>query len=335
MQEESPQQVRVGVIGVGVMGTIHAEAYARHPLAQLIAVCDLDRTRAEAVAAKCGARAYTDSSRLLARDDIDAVSICTPDQSHLEPTLAALAAAKHVLLEKPIATTLADADTIIRASESSRGLLMLGFIVRFDPRYARVKELLAGGDLGQLKSIYARRHNCLAAQDVLQGRVSVLSFLGVHDFDIMCWLADSPAVRVYTEAATGILSSRGFDVEDQTYTLVRFANGVVGCADIGWALPASHPRKADFMLQAIGSEGVADLDGMEQGLRIYQADRGTQFASFGHSINAEVSHFLDCILHDAPPLITGADGRRALEVSIAAQRSAKTGAVVHLPLPDA
>ena len=335
MRERSPRQVRVGVIGVGVMGTIHAEAYARHPLAELVAVSDLDPERAEAVAAKCGRAVHVDTPALLARDDIDAVSICTPDQSHVEPTLTALEAGKHVLLEKPIATTLADADTIIRAAEQARGHLMLGFIVRFDPRYARVKEMLVGGELGELKAIYARRHNCLAAQDVLQGRVSVLSFLGVHDFDIMCWLADAAATRVYTEAATGILSSRGFDVEDQTYTLVRFANGVVGCADIGWALPASHPRKADFKLQAVGSEGVADIDTMEQGLRTYQADKGTQFPSFGHSIDAEVSHFIDSILHDTPPLITGQDGRRALEVSIAAQKSAETGDVVHLPLPDA
>ena len=328
----SVRRLGVGVIGVGVMGEIHAQAYARHPLANLVAVCDVDEGRAGHVAAECGAVPYVDAADLLARDDIDAVSICTPDPLHVEPTLAALAAGKHVLLEKPIATTLPDADTIVRAVRAASTKFMVGFIVRFDPRYARVKDMIDSGQLGQLETLSARRHNSFAAQDVLRGRVSVLSFLGVHDFDIMCWMAGSRPVRVYTESVARVLKSKGFDVEDQTFTLIRFENGVAGCADIGWALPTTHPRKADFKLQAIGSQGVVDIDMMEQGLRAYVEGQGTQFPSFGHSIDAEVSHFIECVLEDRPTLVTAEDGRVALEVSLAAQRSADSNEVVNLPL---
>ena len=326
------RQVGVAVIGVGWMGQVHAAAYARHPLARLVAVCDVDPDRARQVGEECGAEIDTDLHALLDRDDVEAVSICTPDQLHVDPTLAALQAHKHVLLEKPIATTLGDADTIIAAVEASTAKCMVGFIVRFDPRYARVKEMVDTGELGELQCVFARRHNSLAAQDVLKGRVSVLSFLGVHDFDIMCWFAGARPLRVHTEATCRVLKARGFDVEDQTYTLVRFANGVVGCADIGWALPTTHPRKADFKLQAIGTQGVADLDMMEQGLRTCVEGQGVQFPSFGHSIDAEVSHFLECIIQDKPPLITAQDGRVALEVSLAAQESAATGRIVELSL---
>ena len=328
----SVRQVGVGVIGVGVMGENHAQAYSRHPLANLAAVCDVDGDRANAIAAQCGGEAYTDAAQLLARDDVEAVSICTPDHLHVEPTLAALDAGKHVLLEKPIATALADADTIIAAVKRASTKFMVGFIVRFDPKYAKIKEMLETGELGELESLFARRQNSLAAQDVLKGRVSVLSFLGVHDFDIMCWLADSRPVRVFTESVFGVLKSRGFDVEDQTFTLVRFENGVAACTDIGWALPTTHPRKADFKLQAIGTKGVADLDMVEQGLRTCLEGAGMQFPSFGHSIDAEVGHFIDCIREDREPLISAQDGRVALEVSLAAQQSAETHEVVTLPI---
>lgn len=328
------QQLRVGVIGVGVMGAIHAQAYARHAQADLVAVCDLDATRAQEVARQCNCDAHDDVETLLARDDIDAASICTPDPFHVEPTLAALEAGKHVLLEKPIATTLADADTIISAVEQAGLTFMVGHIVRFDPKYAKVKEMVERGELGDLVSIFARRHNSLAAQDVLKGRVSVLSFLGVHDFDVMCWIAGSRPARVFTESRFGVLKEQGFNVEDGTYTALRFESGAIGCADIGWALPATHPRKADFKLQVIGSKGVADLDMMEQGFRTFLAGQGARFPSFGHSIDAEVGHFIDCVMRGADPLITRQDARLALEVSLAAQRSADTHKVVALPLDE-
>ena len=139
-------------------------------------------------------------------------------------------------------------------------------------------------------------------------------------------------MRVYTESGFRVLKEQGFDVEDETYTTMRFESGAIGCADIGWALPATHPRKADFKLQVIGSKGVADLDMMEQGLRTFIEGEGTQFPSFGHSIDAEVGHFIDCVMNSAEPIITPQDARLALEVSLAAQRSAETHEVVMLPL---
>lgn len=326
------RQIGVGVIGVGVMGEQHVQAYVRNPLAKLVAVAEVAEARAQEISRKYGVTAYADMRKLLERDDMEAVSICTSDPLHVDPALQALAAGKHVLLEKPIATTLADADRIIVAARQAGVKFMVGHIVRFDPRYAKVKELIEGGALGELETIFARRLNLAAAQKVLKGRVSVLSFLGVHDFDIMRWMAGSEAVRVHTEAEARLLKARGYDVEDMTFTLIRFANGVIGCAEIGWILPDTHPRRADFKLEAIGTKGVASVDLLEQGLYVCTESEGFQRPSFGHSIDAEVAHFIDCVLHDESPLVSGEDGRAALEMSLAAQSSARTGEVVTLPL---
>ncbi len=329
------RQIGVSIVGVGAMGEIHLQAYTRHPLARIVGVFDVDERRTREIAARYGVKAFASTEELLAAKDNEAVSICTSDQFHVAPALAALKAGKHVLLEKPIATTLADADAIAQAAASVPGKLLLGHIVRFDPRYARLKELAAAGELGELESIFARRLNTVDAQNTLKGRVSVLSFLGVHDFDFMRWLAASEAISVHTESVSRLMASRGYSVEDTTFTLLRFANGVIGCAEIGWLLPASHPRRADFKVEAIGTRGIVSIDLESQGLEVCTDHSAFQRPGFGHSIDAEIAHFLGCILDDKEPLVGARDGRAALEISLAAQLSASGRGIVKLPLPVA
>jgi len=322
-------EVRVGVIGVGRMGEVHVQAYCRNLAARVEAVVDTREDRANAIAAAYGGRAFTSVEDMLDQVELDAVSVCTNDELHVAPALAALAAGKHVLLEKPIATTLDDADTITRAAEASGTKFLVGQILRFDPRYAHVKERVAGGDLGELETVFARRLNHVGAQDNLRGRVSVLSFLGVHDFDYVRWLSGSEPARVHTEAVSGVHTANGYDIEDNTFTLIRFHSGVVACVEAGWVLPNAHPRRADFKLEAICTRGVANIDMYSQGIAIC-TERGWERPSLGHAIDAEVGHFLDCILNDGPPLVTGQDGRAALAMSLAAQESARTGRIVEM-----
>ena len=123
-----------------------------------------------------------------------------------------------------------------------------------DPRYALVKQRLDDGELGELDAVFARRLNNVGSQDVLRGRVSVLSFLGVHDFDYILWLSDSRPVRVHTESVAKVHRAAGYDVEDHTFTLVRFADDSIACVEAGWVLPDSHPRRADIKLEVKRNE---------------------------------------------------------------------------------
>src|SRR5687767_4710697 len=179
------QPVRVGVIGAGGrMGQLHAQTYHSLPNAELVSVCDVDEAAAASVGERLGATVRRDFDELLADPALEAVSICTPDQLHVEPAVAAAGAGKHVLLEKPIATTLEDAQTIAQACAAAGVVLLVGHVLRFDPRFSAAAAALEAGELGALQTIFARRVNGVAAQDRLQGRVNLQMFLGVHDYDL-------------------------------------------------------------------------------------------------------------------------------------------------------
>ena len=217
----SVQRIRVAVIGAGFMGERHARIYAGLPDAELVAVCDVRETAASDLADRTGARAYSDFRQLLRRDDLDAVSVCTPDALHREPCELAARAGRHVLVEKPIATTVADAEAIVEAAARARVTLLVGHCLRFDPRYDQARQAVGRGELGILQTVYTRRANTVAAQDRLGGRCSLPLFLGVHDYDVMRWLTGSEVERGTAESKGGLLRELGFPVEDASCALLR------------------------------------------------------------------------------------------------------------------
>ena len=320
--------IGVAVVGVGYMGAIHARTYAAEPRAHLVGVYDARADTARSVAAEVGAAAFASLDELLDRPEVEAVSICTPDADHVEPTLAALAAGKHVLLEKPIATTMADADRIVAAAETAAGQLMVAQIVRFDPRYVRVKRMLDDGALGDPISLHARRITSSASQENLRGRVSVQLFLGIHDYDTIRWLTGREFVQVHTEARSGMLAAKGYAVEDVAFTVGRLEGGAVACVESGWVLPPEIPRGGDIKLEVIGTGGTARVDLVEQGLAVCRTGERYERPSFGHAIGEEIADFLDGIAAGRQPSVTAADGRASLQVALAAIRSSELGAPV-------
>ena len=321
----SGSAIGVAVVGVGYMGAIHARTYAAEPRAHLVGVFDACPDTARSVAAEVGAAAFAGLDELLARSDVEAVSICTPDADHVEPTLAALAAGKHVLLEKPIATTMADADRIVAAADTAAGQLMVAQIVRFDPRYVRVKRMLDDGALGDPISLHARRITSSASQDNLRGRVSVQLFLGIHDYDTIRWLTGREFEQVHTEARSGLLAARGYAVEDVAFTVGRLDGGAVACVESGWVLPREIPRGGDIKLEVIGTRGTARVDLVEQGLAFCLAGERYERPSFGHAIAEEIEDFLAGIAAGRQPSVSAADGRASLQVALATIRSSEIG----------
>ncbi len=324
-------ELGVGIIGAGFMGRLHAKTLRAIRGARLVAVADALRETAVQAASEYGVESCRSAADLVRRDDVDCVIIATNDEAHVEPVAAAASAGKHILLEKPIATTLPDADEIIRLCQAARVKLMIGFVVRFDPRYARAKEAVAAGEIGEVESVFCRRTNLVTSQERLKGRVSVLSFLGVHDFDIMRWIVGSEVRRVHTEAVWNLHRKHGYDVEDTTWTLLRFHNGVIGTLETGWIVPAAFPTRADFKLEITGTRGMIQYDLTKQEL-VFTKEDGHYAERFNPMLQYELEHFLDCVRADTVPLVTGADGRAALEISLAAQRSAKEERIVELPL---
>jgi UDP-N-acetylglucosamine 3-dehydrogenase len=316
------------------MGERHARIYAGLPDVELVAVCDVREGAARELGVRTGAEPCTDYRALLRRDDLDAVSVCTPDGLHRKPCELAIRAGRHVLVEKPIATTAADAEAIAEAAAKAGVVLLVGHCLRFDPRYDQARQAVERGELGAIQTIYTRRANTVAAQDRLGGRCPLPLFLGVHDYDVMRWLAGSEVERVTAESKWGMLKDQGFPVEDANCALLRFASGALGIAELNWILPRGFPAAGDHRLEIVGTAGVLSIATLETGLRradgqrTVQVDTASAPSVQGHPggmFYFEMRHFIDCVRGRATPAVTPRDAVMALRIALAVERAAATG----------
>jgi predicted dehydrogenase len=257
----SPGNLRVGVVGLGFFGARHARVYRENPVVDLLAVCDVDEARAERVAASLDAVPYGDYRDLLARVDIDAVSICLPDRLHVDAAVAAAQAGKAILLEKPLAHDTPSARWIIDAVERNDSRLMVGHILRFDPRYASVYEAADPARLGQVVHVRAKRNSTRSTAGRLGAASSILFYLGVHDVDAMQWIARSRIQRVYAQKRQIL----GTGNEDALYAVVNFENGAIGQIDYSWAWPDGLMNGYRAAFEIVGTRSAAYLDCSDQG----------------------------------------------------------------------
>ncbi|MGQ9631222.1 MAG: Gfo/Idh/MocA family protein [bacterium] len=325
------RSVNVGVIGLGLMGGLHSRIYAESPLANLVAVADSDEARLSQAARDLRVKGYEDFSELLSREDIEAVSICTPDQLHLGPTVAAARAGKHILLEKPLATTVEDARKIVEVCRENGVKLMIGYVLRFDPRFTQAFEAISRGEIGRPVHICAKRINPVRSAERLGGRTSVLFYLGPHDINYMRWFVGSPVERVYAEESRIALTHLG--VADTILGTLKFANGAVGSLETSWALPNSLGVGVEARVEIAGTKGAIFIDVYDQGLRLYT--REVLYPDTMHwpivsgrvdgDLRRELEYFLECVVSDKPPLLSGEDGLEDVYVIAAMERSIKEG----------
>ena len=175
------------VIGSGFMGEVLATAACDLPYAKLVGAADVDLSRAENLVSKLGGKAYQNYVELLDKQNPDIVFIATPEPDHLKPVKAAAEHGTEIFLEKPMATTLADADAINKSCKDAGVKLMIGYILRFEISYAMIQSAVAEGSIGKFLSAYARRMATISEARRLNGRVSPLTYIGVHDIDQILW----------------------------------------------------------------------------------------------------------------------------------------------------
>lgn len=319
--------LNIGVIGLGEIGQAHCDALSQIERANIVAVADIDADVLEATAEQYGATPYADYHDLMAHDGLEAVVVATPDPLHKEPCLSAAAAGKHILVEKPIAMTVEESEAIIEAVEQAGVKLMVGFTVRYFAQYIHAKKLVAEGKLGDLVSVFARRTNLITQPDRVNGRTGVMFFLGVHDYDAMRWVVGSEPVSVYCESSNAVPSK--YPIENETFSIIRFENGVIGCAHIGWYLPTTHPAGFDFKLDVTGSEGILNLDMMRQGVEVHTTS-GSSYPFLAAPLVAEDRAFVDAVLDDTPVPVTGHDGLVGVRMVLAALESIESKKPVSL-----
>lgn len=331
---------RIGLIGAGRMGQTmgHHLAYSV-PEAELVAVADARRESAAAVAAACRApHVYDDYHALLARDDIDAVVIVTPTNTHTTIVQAAAAAGKHIFVEKPLALSLSDCDAAIAAVEAAGVQMMVGFMRRFDPAYVAAKARIDAGEIGRPVMIklvgrdpwrtsleFARRENS----------GGLIADMGIHDFDLARWLMGSEVVRAQSEGGCLVFPELA-DVGDIDNAVVnlKFANGTVGNVDVSRNAVYGY----DIRTEVIGSEGAVFIGGLQRTmtwtLKPGQVAHDTLpgfMERFAAAYVAEIKAFVAALEAGRPMPVTGDDARRATAIAVAATASLDSGEPVAVP----
>ena len=327
--------IGAAIIGAGRMGELHARIFAEMPDTRLISVADIDERTARDVGASFGVLGTTDLEEAIARDDVDVVSICTSDEAHVEPCTLVAQAGKHILLEKPLATTVEDAEKIIQVTKDAGVLLMVGHVLRFDPRYAGARQAIEEGAVGEIIHMYGRRYNIVDSGRRIAGRTNVAFFLGVHDLDAMRWYAESDWATAYALGRRKVLAEH--DTEDTIQALLTFENGVIASLDTCWAVPTGQECSLDARLDVVGAEGGVSIEVRGDGLRVISQERSTRpdvvyVPAVGDqqagALRTQLEHFVDCVRHDREPCITPRDALQAVKAAAAITKSLETGAPV-------
>lgn len=300
--------LRTAVIGVGYLGQFHAEKFAQLAGSELVAVVDTSRERAEEVAAKVGATVCTDYRELLGR--VDAVSIVVPTQHHFEVARAFLAQGVHVLLEKPVTTTVEEADELIRLADEKSLVFQVGHLERFNPVVIGLEGLLT-----EPRFIESIR---IAPFKPRGTDVNVVLDLMIHDIDIIQTIVGSPVKQINSIGAPVFT-----DEEDIANARIQFENGCVA------NVTASRiSLKSERKMRIFQGDSYISVDFQNKKLAVFRKGEGEMFPGVpnvsmeekafdqGDALKAEISSFLDCIRTGRPPVVSGRDGKRALETAL-------------------
>ena len=341
--------INFAIIGCGRIAKRHADLLGTGQIrgARLAAVCDIQRDRAEAFGAKYSVPAFESIADMLAMPGIDAVSVLTPSGMHAEHAIMVARAKRHVLVEKPMALTLTDADAIIRECDAADVGLYVVKQNRFNVPVVKAREALDAGRFGKLVLGTVRvrwcRDQSYYANDDWRGTWAqdggVLSNQASHHVDMLSWFMGS----VESVHARGITALVDIEAEDTAVATLKFRNGALGVIE---ATNAARPKDMEGSLSVLGSGGAVEIAGFAVNkIRTWQftqpeasdAEVMERFSvnppnvyGFGHQ--AYYEHMVDVLANGAKPLVDGHEGRQSLELIMALYESIASGREVHLPL---
>ncbi len=346
------QKIKVGIIGTGNISRSHMNSYVNNPSVELYALCDIDEGRLKAAGKEYGIeKLYTNLDEMLALGELDAVSVTTWNSEHAPCTIAALNAGKHVLCEKPMATTVEDAKAMEEAAKKSGKLLMIGFVRRFGEDMKLLKDFQSVdymGDIYYTKATYLRRNGNPMGWfgDKARSGGGPLIDLGVHVIDFVRYVIGNPKpISVYGATFRKLLARENIktpkayvsasatdhdicDVEDLATAMVRFDNGAV------------LQIEASFSLNIENDEGKIQLFGTKAGVTIgdtlkfisevndYMADveiKANSRMDFDKIFQGEIDHFVDCIINGTECRNPANDGVEIMKILTAIYKSAETG----------
>jgi scyllo-inositol 2-dehydrogenase (NAD+) len=343
------KQIGVAVIGTGWCGGIRAETLAAHALVKSLHLAETRPERLNELKAKLKpASATGDYKQLLGNKEIEAVYIsATPESTHYPMAKDALAAGKHVFLEKPIAMTLGEADELISLAKAKGLKFTVGYSQRFNPKFAYVRKCIRDATIGRPVTALVSRHITRMLGTKISGRskLSPAAMEATHDLDFIFWcLEPAKPVRVYSQVNYGAMREMsGGDVPDQQWVMVTLDSGMSIVVGGGWSLPLGYPNFSSTWIEMVGTEGAVMVDDSHKEVVVNTVKKGMQLPmstmpgefvdhTYAGPMAPETVHFLEAVVYDRPVMVTPEHARMVMEVYIAADLSAEKNEPVSLPL---
>ena len=345
------EKLKVAVIGCGSIAKYrHLPEYTQNPNVELVAVCDIVEARAKEMAALYGVKAYTDYEDVLKIKYLDAVSVCLPNYLHAPVSVAALNAGKHVLCEKPMATSREEAEKMIVAARENDKKLMIAHNQRFVSSHQKARQLIANGELGKIHSFRTAFGHGGPEGWSVDGKdswffrkdeafIGAMGDLGVHKADLLRYLLGEEFVEVVSMIET---SSKDFaDVDDNAVCILKSESGIIGTLAASWAYTA----KEDNSTIIYGQKAILRLEDDPNYSLVVQYANGEVVKyelgaiqsneDGGQTTSHTINHFVDAILHNEEPPVNGEEGLKSLEVILASLESMATKRFIKINTGDA
>lgn len=335
-------KVKCAVIGVGIFGEIHVSAYKSYEKAELVKICDLNEKRAKEISEKYNVKYTTDYKEIAQDKEIQAVSVATPDFAHKDIVVEMLKNGKDVLVEKPMATNISEAESMVEEAKKQNRILMTDFHNRFNPYIVQIKESFDKGEAGDISFIYTRLSDRI---DVplkwfnWSGKSGPHWFLFPHIVDLSCWFAKSLPEKIFAVGKKGVLSSYGVDTYDTVTAILDFGK-FYAVVETSWIIPETWPAICDFCFKLEGSKGRLVVDFGEAITKISSdvtkqlsypfviGETNIENKPFGFAV-LPIYHFVDCILQNKKPIISPEDGLNNVKIIAKIVESIEKGKIVN------
>ncbi|RLQ93822.1 Gfo/Idh/MocA family protein [Falsibacillus albus] len=339
------EKLKVAVIGCGSIAKYrHLPEYSLNSGAEIVAVCDIVEERAKEMALQYGAKAFTDFEDILELEEVDAISVCLPNYLHAPVTVAALNAGKHVLCEKPMATSHEEAESMIQAAKSHDKKLMIGHNQRFVASHQKAKAIIESGKLGKIFSFKTTFGHPGPEGWSVDGAdswffnkekafIGAMGDLGVHKADLMRYLlGEFVEVGAFIETN----AKQHAEVDDNAVCILRTESGIIGTLAASWAYVAGgdnstiiYGEKGTLYLEADPTYSL--IEEYRDGTKVkHELDKIQTNEEGGQTTSNVINHFVECIKEDKKPLICGEEGKKSLDIILAALESKETKRIVSL-----
>lgn len=315
------KETNVGVIGVGAMGYNHVRIYSELENANLLAISDMVRGTLDKVSKEFNTVGYVDFDNILQLEDMEAVNICVPTVFHHDVVMNAIEAGKNVLVEKPIASKLEEAQEMIDAAHDAGVLLATGHVERFNPAVRVAKELIDAGEIGDVVTAHAKR---LGPYPPRIRDVGVAIDLAIHDIDIFNYLFEGKAHTVFANMSSNL---KNCAFEDHAEIMTKYENDVLTILETNWLTPYKKRQ-----LNITGVDGIITVDYGEQTVTLYQENNKVENIKVENKepLKEELRSFINAVQSNTQPEVTGQDGYEALRIVEAAKKSSKDKNLVYL-----